>query len=103
MKLRVRYPMLVAAGLFVFSSLSASAATCKTAYYRDYLHRPNHKAMATTGGRWPTAPVHVSGVSCGNAWGFDTIAQAKSEALRRCRHSDRHYHDPGVCRIVLAK
>ena len=87
--------------LLIVSCQNAEAKTrnCIWAYKHDYVARSRHAAMATTGGR----PYSAANISCGDAWSYSNVAQAKVEALRQCDVSNLKLHYEGTCSIIRAK
>ena len=83
------------------ASAKYKMAGCEHDYKIVYLKEAIHGAFATTSRRNPA--IHNLGMSCGRANGYETKAEAKAEALRQCRISDRKYHDVGSCEIFSVK
>ena len=90
----------VAAGSNFTSQVEAKPLTCKSVYLYKYLNQPLHKAMATSGGRPPSASMAMQ---CGWAFGYKTKRQAERTALQDCRGADRNYKNRRDCKILYSQ
>ena len=77
---------------------ASKGLTCKQLYKID-VNKPQHMAMATTGGR----PMWAANISCGGAWGYPTKKSAEVEAIRRCNGDKNKRKTPGVCTVTMSK
>ena len=103
MKSSISYGLICLGTIVMTTTLSQSAEAekhnCVWAHKHEYLARPSHAAMATTGGKSYSS----YDITCGDSWGYPTVAQAKAEAIRRCAHGKVKVHYPGRCSVILSK
>ena len=82
------------------SQAESKPLTCKSVYLLKYIKQPLHKAMATSGGRPPSASMDMQ---CGWAIGYKTKEQAIKAALQDCRAADRNYGNRKDCKILYSQ